>query len=69
MSQKKDILRIIKEKGSITNKIAADELGCYRLSARIFDLREDGVPIVSNTETGVNRFGEEVRYARYSLRA
>lgn len=46
---------------------AVTEYGCYRLGARIWDLKAQGVPIKSETVTGKNRYGERTCFARYSL--
>jgi hypothetical protein len=52
--------------GSITPVEALKEYGCFRLAARIADLRE-----VHNIETStierVNQFGKKVRFAEYRL--
>ena len=44
------------------------DLGIMRLAARISDLKEDGYIIQTEMETGKNRDGEPVRYARYFLK-
>ena len=46
---------------------AVTEYGCYRLGARIWDLKAQGVPIKSETVTGKNRYGERTCFARYSI--
>lgn len=61
------ILRHLKDFGSITAQEAMQEYGVARLAARISDLREDGVAIVSETVTGRNRYGEPTHYAVYRL--
>lgn len=66
-SQKKMVLEYIREFGSITSLDAFKDLGITRLSAVIFDLREDGFDIFTDWEQGKNRFGHPTRYARYSL--
>lgn len=48
-SQKEKILSYIRTYGGISNRDAAMELDIYRLSARIFDLRQDGINIVTDT--------------------
>lgn len=60
------ILRYMKAHGSITT-FDAYEMGCTRLSGRIFDLKRRGYAIRSVTETGKNRYGSPVSYTRYSL--
>lgn len=67
MSHKMEVLHFMQDRGSITNRDAVLELGCFRLSARILDLRTDGYSIATNMETGKNRNGDDVRYARYTL--
>lgn len=47
---------------------ALEKFGCFRLSGRIFELREAGYDIVTNIEETTNKDGETKRYARYSLR-
>lgn len=67
MSQCANILQYMKETGGITQAKAVAEFGCYRLSARIADLKAQGVPIKTETVKRKNRFGEPVTFARYSL--
>ena len=43
------------------------ELGIYRASARVFDLRDEGWDVRSEEITVRNRQGETVRVALYSL--
>jgi hypothetical protein len=67
VTQCERILRHLQDYGSITQAEAVTEYGCYRLGARIWDLRAQGVPIKSETVTGKNRYGERTCFARYSL--
>ena len=67
MTQCERILRHLQDYGSITQAEAVTEYGCYRLGARIWDLKAQGVPIKSETVTGKNRYGERMCFARYSL--
>lgn len=67
MTQCERILRHLQDYGSITQAEAVSEYGCYRLGARIFDLKARGVPIRSETVTGKNRYGERTSFSRYSL--
>lgn len=46
---------------------AMSEYGIMRLASRVSDLKRLGVPIISETVTGRNRYGEVTRYARYRL--
>ena len=61
------ILRHLRDFGSITAQEAIQEYGCMRFAARISDLRESGVAIVSETVAGKNRYGETTHYAIYRL--
>lgn len=54
--------------GSITPIEAMAEYGCMRLGARIWDLRDDGIEIETEMVKAKNRFGKDVRYAKYSLK-
>ena len=64
MSQEMDVLNRIVKHGSITNADSVREFQCYRLSARVLDLRNDGVPIETIMETNPDT---GARYARYVL--
>lgn len=61
MKQKEQILQYMREHGSITPMIALRKFGCFRLAARIDELRDDHC---INTVM-VSRRGK--RYAAYSL--
>ena len=54
-------------KRGITQADAVERFGCYRLSARISDLRKMGYDITTENETKKNRYGVPVTYARYKL--
>lgn len=68
MTQTQRILRYMTECGSITPLDAIREFSCYRLAARIGDLKRMGYDIVSRKETSRNKYGERVSYARYTLK-
>ena len=53
--------------GGITSREAADELGIMRLSARIFELKRDGVNIIKERVSSQNRYGEKVFFDRYKV--
>lgn len=53
--------------GSISPVEAMQDLGCMRLGARIFELKQAGHTIRREMETGKNRYGEKTSYARYRL--
>lgn len=67
MTQSDMILEYIERNGSITPMEAMNELGVMRLGARIFDLKEQGVPIITERVKGENRRGEVTTFARYRL--
>lgn len=67
LTQKERLLLYLKRYGSITGAEAFGELGIYRLSARISDLRKEGHNIETIYETKENRLGEKVTYGKYRL--
>ena len=67
MTQKEMILAYMRETGSITAAEAMSEIGCYRLAARISDIKRDGIYVRSDKAKSVNRFGKKVTYSRYML--
>jgi hypothetical protein len=46
---------------------AIQEYGIMRLGARCWDLKNSGIPVVSEIVAGKNRFGETTHYAKYRL--
>lgn len=62
MSQSQQILAHLFANGAITPLDALRQYGCFRLGARIWDLRHLGVPIRSELVTD-----GDTRYAKYSL--
>ena len=67
MSQLDMVKEYMERRGSITQAEAIEAFGCYRLGARIADLKERGVAVGRIMEEGQNRFGERTRYARYFI--
>ena len=61
MSQADQILDYIERNGSITDMEAAEVFDCYRLGARIYDLRKRGVTIITEKCRSRNKR----IYARY----
>ncbi len=61
-SQTDAILRHLQEEGPLTPIEALNLYGCFRLAARISDLRAAGFPIVTDTVTRNGR-----HYASYRL--
>ena len=68
MTQKERILDYMERFGSISTMEAFTDLGITRLSARIFEIRNDGIEISEQLERSKNRYGENVHYMRYSLK-
>ena len=52
---------------TLTNAEAAKLFGCYRLGARIAELRDAGMNISTIIVEGETRYGTPTRYARYRL--
>lgn len=67
LTQKEKVLRHLKEVGSITPLDAMREYAIMRLSAIIFNLKDEGYNIKSEIETSKNRFGEKCKFSRYTL--
>ena len=61
------ILAHLLEHETITPLEALSEYGCYRLGARIADLRKQGYDIETQITAGKNRFGDNVNFATYRL--
>ena len=66
-SQASRLLDYLKRFGSVTTWEAFQELGITRLSARIFEIKERGYLIKTESITSKNRFGEPVHFNKYSL--
>lgn len=63
LSQSKKIIEYLKQGNSITQMEAASQFQCWRLGARIYDLRSQGYDII--TEEMPNEHGGT--HARYRL--
>lgn len=67
INQRQQILSYIDEFGSISPLEAFRDLGVMRLSARAYDIEhKDGIKLKHKTETSKNRYGNTVKYTRYS---
>ena len=66
-TQKEKVKKYMEDFGSITQLDAFRDLGVMRLSARIWDLKADGVGVYAQQEKSKNRYGETVHYFRYTL--
>ena len=69
MSQVEMILKYMQDNGSITTFESYEELGCTRLSGRIFDLKKLGYTIDEETMTKLNRYGKKISFKKYMLRS
>ena len=67
MTQCDKILFHLQTIGPITPVEALDQYGCFRLAARVAELKAEGYPITSEIVSKRNRFGETVRFAKYRL--
>lgn len=67
MTQNEQVLSWL-TKATIGPMEAIRELGVMRLAARIKDLRDDGHHIDMHWDYVTNRYGEERRVARYTLK-
>ena len=67
MTQYSIILKHLLENGSITSFEAFNLYGVTRLSAIIFNLRNDGFDIESEPLKEKNRYGNTTIFARYNL--
>ena len=68
LTQCEKILYYMRLNGSITPLDALREFGCMRLASRITDLKAQGYDIISKIESNKNRYGDTVRYARYTIK-
>lgn len=66
-SQISEVLRYLKENGSITSMLAIQLFGATRLSGIIYNLRKEGYNIKTVKKPGINRYGNHNTYAEYVL--
>ncbi len=64
LTQNKQILEHLKKGNSITPLTALNLFGCFRISARIYNLRQDGHDIIKRTITSDH--GDK-HFAEYTL--
>jgi hypothetical protein len=67
ITQQDRIINYLNDYCTITPLQAMRDLGCYRLSARIFDLKENGYNIDTKMVEVKNRYGGTTKVAEYSL--
>ena len=65
ITQRELVRKHLNKKGSITSWEAIQQYGCTRLSAIIYDLRNDGMKIKTDHVTKKNRYGYHVVFAKY----
>lgn len=65
ITQEEMIRKHLNKKGSITSWEAIKLYGCTRLSAKIYNLRNEGLKIRTEHVTKKNRFGYLVTFAKY----
>ena len=68
MNQIDTVLNHLTTRGPITQREAMEFYGIMRLGARIYDLKCAGFAIKKEMVEDKNRYGDPVRYAKYSLR-
>lgn len=64
-TQKKRLMEFFKTGQKITSLEALKDLGIYRLSARMSEMENVGIPISRERIQVTNRYGQEVRVKRY----
>ncbi len=62
MTQTQQVLELLR-RGPVTPRDALQEIGCFRLAARVKDLRDQGHEIHSD----MRKTDEGKRYAQYTL--
>lgn len=67
MKQTDRIKEYIERYGSISSLEAFRDLGITRLAARIADMEAEGIHFKRVSEETTNRYGEKVRFTRYSF--
>jgi len=68
VTQSQRVLEYIRAYGSITPLEAMRDLGCYRLAARIHDLKAEGHDIESDSVSVRTRTGSTTMVARYRIK-
>lgn len=68
MNKTTAVLQWLKANASISSMEAFESFGATRLSDNIFKLRKRGYDIETVMCEGRDRFGNQVRFARYYLR-
>jgi len=58
LSQKNQVLKYIQKHGSITPIEALNNIGSFRLGARVYDLKQEGHNIINLNKSGNERFAK-----------
>lgn len=66
-AQRHKVIKYITDFGSITGSDAFLDLGIMHLPSVIRDCKKDGYIIAGEWETGKNRYGEKIKWVRYSF--
>jgi len=67
MTQTERLIDFLKVNGSIDPIQAWEQLGIYRLGARVFDAKKKGLNIITERKPVLNRFGESCEVGLYRL--
>lgn len=60
-AQKRQILRYMEAGNCITDATARELFNCSRVGARIYDLKQDGVPVRSEFDYSLDRNGKVIK--------
>ena len=63
----RDVVKEILTEGKSITSMESFQLGITRLSAIIFDLRKQGMPIVTKQASTITRYGSATTFAVYKL--
>ena len=67
MTQKQRVLEYLKSGKALNRIIAWQEIGSLEVCARICELRQEGYPIITEMVPVTNRYGEQVKVAKWTL--
>lgn len=67
MTQKDRVLKHLQDFGSMSSWEGFTDYGITRLSAVVYQLRSEGINIISETVHTINRYGNPTHYSKYSL--
>ena len=67
-TKKEKVLMYLKEFGSITSLDAIREFDATRLAAIIYDLKKEGYEFEVERIPHIDRYGDKVSYAKYTLK-